>query len=154
MCFGDARHAKQMKWLLVHKRGGEMWARVIEVMLGCWLAVSPFIFRHDTDDRLLWLNDLFSATAVTLLALVSFWSRLRFAHVANIAIALWLIAFGFWVSSYPTPPALQNDIVVGLLLLMFAIVPNEASRPPRPWRDFPVSRRNNLSLPESWRKKR
>lgn len=30
-----------------------MWARVVEVMLGCWLAVSPFVFRHSADER--WL---------------------------------------------------------------------------------------------------
>jgi hypothetical protein len=126
-----------------------MWARVIEVMLGCWLAMSPFIFRHGAEDRVLWFNDLFSAIIVIVLALVSFWPPLRFAHVANLTIALWLIAFGFWASSYPAPPALQNNIVVGLLLLMFAIVPNEATRPPRPWRDFLAKRRDNVSLPES-----
>jgi hypothetical protein len=130
-----------------------MWARVIEVMLGCWLALSPFIFRHGTDDRVLWLNDLFSAMAVIVLALVSFWPPLRFAYIGNLAIALWLMAFGFWASPYPTPPALQNDIVVGLLLLMFAIVPNEASRPPVPWRAFLARRGNNVSLPESWQEK-
>jgi hypothetical protein len=113
-----------------------MWARIIEVMLGCWLAVSPFIFRHAADDKTLWVNDFFSAMAVIVLALVSFWPPLRFAHLANLVIALWLIAFGFWASPYPAPPALQNDIVVGLLLLMFAIIPNEATRLPRPWRDF------------------
>lgn len=112
-----------------------MWARIVEVMLGCWLAVSPFVFRHNPADRVLWFNDLLSALAVVVLALVSFWPPLRFAHVANLAIALWLIAFGFW-APYPTPPALQNDIVVGLLLLMFAIVPNHANQPPRPWREF------------------
>lgn len=117
-----------------------MWARTIEVMLGCWLAVSPFIFRHTAEDRILWFNDLFSAMAVIVLALVSFWPPLRFAHVANLVIALWLIAFGFWAFPYPTPPALQNDIVMGLLLLMFAIIPNEATRPPRPWRDFVAQR--------------
>jgi SPW repeat len=113
-----------------------MWARVVEVMLGCWLAVSPFIFRHNPEDRVLWVNDLLSATAVIVLALISFWPPLRLAHVANLAIALWLIVFGFWVSTYPTPPALQNNVAVGLLLLMFAIIPNEANKPPRPWRDF------------------
>lgn len=111
-----------------------MWARVIEVMLGCWLAVSPFIFRHPADDRVLWFNDLISAIVVVVLALISFWPPMRFAHVANLAVALWLIGFGFWVAPYPPPPALQNDIMVGLLLLMFAIVPNEATSPPRPWR--------------------
>lgn len=110
-----------------------MWARVVEVMLGCWLAVSPFVFRHSSEDRVLWFNDLFSALGVIVLALVSFWSPMQFAHVANFAVGLWLIAFGFLGSPYPTPPALQNDIVVGLLLLMLAIIPNHATRPPQPW---------------------
>jgi hypothetical protein len=129
-----------------------MWARVIEVMLGCWLAMSPFIFRHDADNRFLWFNDLLSALAVIVLALVSFWPPLRFAHVANFAIALWLIAFGLWSSPYPTPTALQNDIAVGLVLLMFAIVPNEATQPPRPWRNFLAGKRIKDSLAESYGK--
>lgn len=112
-----------------------MWARIVEVMLGCWLAVSPFIFRHNPADRTMWLNDLLSALAVVVFALVSFWRPLRLAHVANVAVALWLIAFGFW-APYPPALALQNDIVIGLLLLMFAIVPNHANQPPRPWRRF------------------
>jgi hypothetical protein len=111
-----------------------MWARIIEVMLGCWLAVSPFIFRHAADEKVLWLNDLFSALAVIMLALISFWPPLRYAHVAIVVVALWLIGFGFWASGYPAPPALQNDILVGLLLLMFAIIPNEANLPPPAWR--------------------
>lgn len=111
-----------------------MWARVIEVMLGCWLGVSPFIFRHAADEKGLWLNDLFSAFAVIMLALVSFWPPLRYAHLAIVLVALWLIGFGFLASGYPAPPTLQNDILVGLLLLMFAIIPNEANLPPRAWR--------------------
>jgi SPW repeat-containing protein len=115
-----------------------MWARVIEVMLGCWLAMSPFIFRHSADETVMWLNDLFSALAVIVLALVSFLPRWRYAHVAIILVALWLIGFGFWASAYPIPPALQNDIVVGLLLMMFAIIPNEANLPPQAWRSLLV----------------
>jgi hypothetical protein len=126
-----------------------MWARVIEVMLGCWLAMSPFIFRHNAEDRVLWVNDFSSATVVIVFALVSFWPPLRFAHLANLGTALWLIAFGFWAFPYPTPPALQNDILVGLLLLMFAIIPNEATRPPQSWRNFLESRDAHTSLPEA-----
>ena len=121
-----------------------MWARVIEVMLGCWLVLSPFIFRHAAEERIFWFNDFFSATIVIVLALVSFWPPLRFAHLGNFLVALWLIAFGFWASSYPAPPALQNDIGVGLLLLMFAIIPNEATQPPKPWRDFLAKSQNKL----------
>jgi hypothetical protein len=124
-----------------------MWARVVEVMLGCWLAMSPFIFRHSADNRVLWFSDLFSATAVIVFAVVSFWPPLRVAHIANVMVALWLIAFGFWNSPYPTPPALQNYIIVGSLLLMFAIIPNEATRPPRPWRAYFAGERTSDSLP-------
>lgn len=109
-----------------------MWARVVEVMLGCWLAVSPFVFRHSADDRMLWASDLLSAFVVVVLALVSFWSPMRFAHLAIVVVGFWLIALGF-LAPYPTAPAFQNDIVVGLLLLIFAIVPNEANQPPTPW---------------------
>jgi hypothetical protein len=126
-----------------------MWARIIEVMLGCWLAMSPFIFRHAGEDKFLWFNDLFSAIAIIAFALVSFWPPLQFAHVANLLVALWLIAFGFWASPYPTPPALQNDIMVGLMLLMFAIIPNEATRPPIPWREFFARGRNDASSSRS-----
>lgn len=125
-----------------------MWARVVEVMLGCWLAVSPFVFRLSSEDRVLWFNDLFSALAVIVLALVSFWPPMQFAHVASFTIGLWLIAFGFLASPYPTPPGLQNDIVVGLLLLMSAIIPNHASRPPQSWHDFLGRRAINKSRPE------
>lgn len=62
------------------------------------------------------------------------WPPLRYAHVAIMVVALWLSGFGFWTSGHPAPPALQNDILVGLLLLMFAIIPNNANLPPLAWR--------------------
>jgi hypothetical protein len=126
-----------------------MWSRVIELMLGCWLALSPFIFRHGSVEKAFWWNDLLSALAVILLALASFWFPLRYAHLGIVIVAFWLIGFGFSVSPYPAPPALQNDIAVGLLLLMFAIIPNEATRPPRPWRDFLAKEGDGVSMPPS-----
>lgn len=113
-----------------------MWSRVVEVMLGFWLAASPFIFRHAPDARALWVNDLLCGFAVVTLGLLSFWQPLRQAHVATCGVALWLIGFGCLVSPYPAPPALQNNILVGALLLMFAIIPNESSVPPKAWRDL------------------
>jgi hypothetical protein len=113
-----------------------MWARVVEVMLGCWLAISPFIFNHPVENGSWWMNDLSSGFAVVILALLAFWTPMRHAHLALVLVALWLIGFGYLAASYPTPPALQNDLIIGLLLLMFAIIPNEASIPPKKWRDF------------------
>ena len=113
-----------------------MWARVIEVMLGCWLAISPFIFVHDSTAGTLWVNDLSCAFAVVLFALLSFWKPLRHAHLAIGVVGGWLIGFGYLMSPYPPPPAFQNYILVGLLLMMLAVVPNEASAPPSSWREY------------------
>jgi hypothetical protein len=117
-----------------------MWPRVVEVMLGCWLALSPFIFRHAADQRTLWFNDLSCAAAVIIVALLSWWPTCRRAHLAIIAVGLWLVGFGYLASPHPAPPALQNVILVGVLLLMFAIIPSEASLPPRSWRDFSAAK--------------
>jgi hypothetical protein len=62
-------------------------------MLGCWLAMSPFIFRHAADERVRWFNDLLSALAVVVLALVSFSPQLRYVHLGIVVVALWLIGF-------------------------------------------------------------
>jgi hypothetical protein len=107
-----------------------MWARAIEVMLGCWLAISPFIFRHSPAERMLWINDLTSGFVIVTLALLSLWLPLRYMHLAITVPACWLIIFGY-MAGYPSPPASQNHIVLGLLLFMFAIIPNDANMPPR-----------------------
>lgn len=113
-----------------------MWARVVEVMFGCWLAVSPFIFGHPDDVPALWWNDFLCATAIIALALLSYYRPLQYAHLALIAVGLWLVGFGYVNSTPPAAPAYQNEIFVGLFLLMFAIIPNEASQPPAAWREF------------------
>lgn len=118
-----------------------MWARVIEVMLGFWLMISPFLFGHYPMDRVLWMNDLICGSAIVLLAFLSFWffSRLRFfryAHVLILGVALWLIGFAYFYGGHPASPGYQNDIFLGLILLLPAIIPNDASQPPPSWRRY------------------
>jgi hypothetical protein len=110
-----------------------MWARVVEFMLGCWLAISPFIFRHPADDRTLWVTDWVSAGLVILFALLSYWPPLKSIHLATLLVALVLVVVGRLSSWEHPPPGAQNQIVVGLLLLMFALVPSHASHPPPAW---------------------
>jgi len=109
-----------------------MWARVVEFMLGCWLAISPFVFQHG-DMSLLWAVDFTTSLLIVHLALFSYWQPTRHAHLATGVIALALIAFGRLAGGMEPGAAYQNYILVGLLLLMFAIVPNHASGPPRNW---------------------
>src|SRR5690606_23825389 len=109
-----------------------MWPRVVEIMLGVWLALSPFIFGHEASQTLRWVTDLGSALVLITLSLLSYWSRTRYIHLANILVGLWLVTFGWYWEGYPTPAALQTDLTVGLLILMFAILPSETNLPPRP----------------------
>lgn len=112
-----------------------MWARVAECMLGCWLVLSPFIFEHGAGWALA-SNFLISGTAVIAFSLASFAHRFRWAHWVTGLVAIWLIASGYLGFSRPGPPAAQNEIVIGLLLLLLFLVPNEASEPPLSWRRF------------------
>jgi hypothetical protein len=124
-----------------------MWARVVEMLLAGWLLLSPFVFRHAPETSALWWNDLCCGLAVLALALLSMWKRSSLLHLATGLVGLWLIAFGILASPHPAPPALQNDVAVGFLLLMFATIPNEASRPPRGWRDF-LARKEDAGAPK------
>jgi len=110
-----------------------MWGRVIEVMTAVWLALSPFIFRAADDPVLVWVDSL-SALAIACLAGLSYWAPMRRAHLLILAVAVGLAAWGR-LSGSPPPPEHQNHITVGIFLLMIAIIPNDASQPPRNWRE-------------------
>ena len=118
-----------------------MWARAVEVMLALWLAASPFIFGHSPAEPRLWWNDLVCAGLIMTLSLFSFWSRTTQAHLLNIAVALWLMGFGYFGFGYPPPPAAQNDFALGILLLMLAIIPSHATQPPKRWIDYEARRK-------------
>jgi SPW repeat len=114
-----------------------MWARTVEFMLGCWIIISPFVFRHPADQSSLWVTDVSCGFAVVVISLLSYAPRLRYLHPGTAGVSLWLVLFGYFYQTHPTPAPLQNDILVGLLLMMFAIVPNESTLPPPSWRHAP-----------------
>jgi hypothetical protein len=115
-----------------------MWPRVVEFMLGVWLLLSPFIFGHPEERVAYWANDWACACLVMTFAAASYWRPTRRAHLAIIAVGLWMIGFAY-VMTYgilrldEAAAAMQNNVLVGLLLLMFAVIPNRASRPPQSW---------------------
>lgn len=111
-----------------------MWPRVSEIILGLWLILSPFAFGTPSHKWASWVADLSAGILTILLALASLLTPLRKAHLAIFLVAIALMGFGY-ISS-PVTPALQNDLLMGLLLMMFAIVPSEASIPPRTWREY------------------
>ncbi len=113
-----------------------MFARVIEFMLACWLAISRFIFHYTPEESFLWKNDLVCATLIALFALLSFAEKLNKMHLCTLAVGLWLMGMSY--SNFPmeaTPP-LENYFALGMLLLMLAIIPSHSHLSPRTWRNF------------------
>lgn len=116
-----------------------MWGRSIEVMLGLWLLASPFLFGHYGEGGEvagLTASDLASGAVILLLGVLSFWHRTARAHLVQLAVACWLIGFGRWGFDFPPPPGAQNELLVGLVLLLIAIIPNRSEDPPPRWREF------------------
>lgn len=110
-----------------------MWPRVVECMLGCWLLISPFVFRYEDQRLTWWINDYAVGLAVIIFGLLSYGRSTRRTHLLTIAASLWLMLYGRFGHAYPFPPAAQNYITVGLLLLMLAIIPSRATQPPAEW---------------------
>ena len=111
-----------------------MWPRVAELMLGIWLMLSPLIFRGTEAAGDFVALDVAAGAGVVILSLLSFWQPTARAHLATAALAAGFGAYAYLAWPRPGPPGAQNEIFVALLLLLLAIIPNEASRPPKPWR--------------------
>ena len=124
------------KWPVDGIGGNNMWARIVEFMLACWLAISPFIFGYPSGISFFWINDLICSSLIIFFSLICYYKPLRKMHLFNLLIAFYLIIVSYALKSSPFYQPLQNYIVLGILLLMLALVPSEASKPPMPWRDF------------------
>jgi hypothetical protein len=116
-----------------------MWARDLELCLGLWLAMSPFVFGYPDGSEALYASDFVCAAAIAALALLSYTRRARHAHLLELPVAAWLVGYG-WVRALEAhAPSTQNHILVGLLVGMLANIPNHAPRPPESWRAPPGS---------------
>lgn len=110
-----------------------MWARVMEFALGCWVLCSPFIFRAEHRGAMISLVDFACGAMIISFALLSYLERTRYAHLGTLVLSLGMIIVPRVMLAPEVPPAGENFMMIGLLLLMFAMVPNQASRPPQAW---------------------
>jgi hypothetical protein len=110
-----------------------MWPRVVEAMLGLWLMASPFIFRQPAESGGFPWFDVLCGLAILVLSLASFSEWFGWAHLLTVAVGCSLMGLNYFSATPQAGPA-QNQMVVGLLLAMLAIIPNDASLPPHGWR--------------------
>jgi hypothetical protein len=113
-----------------------MWARVVEFMVACWLALSPFIFHYKAEETFLWANDFICSFLISCFAFLSYYEPIRKIHLLSLGVSFWLFYAGYHTFPEPATGALQNYVVVSLVLMMLNIIPTDSSLPPRPWRDF------------------
>jgi hypothetical protein len=111
-----------------------MWPRLVEIVLALWLLAGSWWLSAGPELPATRPLELFAAGAIILVALLSFHRRLRRIYLMQLVIGLWLVGYGFWISAGPAPPAVQNAMLLGAVLLMFGVIPTEANQPPRSWR--------------------
>lgn len=113
-----------------------MWPRVVEIMLGVWLIISPFVLRYENEHLWMWFNDFSAGAFAMTFSLLSYRSSTRRSHLFLLILSGWLLCYGMFIVEQFDSAAAQNVVVIGLLLLMIAIIPSESSKPPVEWREF------------------
>lgn len=107
-----------------------MWPRVVEVMLGAWLMMGPFIFPHAPGAVAIYWVDLVGGLVIASVSLLTWMHALRRLHLLHLVLGPALVAYGWF--TFPGP-ASQNHIATGLLLTMIAIIPPDTLTPPEAW---------------------
>lgn len=107
-----------------------MWPHTVIAALGLWLALSPLIFDVDPSRPLLWFHEIGVGVLVMALAGFSAFRKLDILRGATALVALYLLVRAYFLYPHPRPPLEQNHFVVGILILMFVILPRWANLPP------------------------
>ena len=112
-----------------------MWPRIAEILIGAWLAVSPWLLTKGAVPSQMAI-DVIAGLLFVLFAIIELTTSYRSAHFLSILVALVLTAWGwFHVESIPFSLP-QHDILVGLTILVFAIIPTGISTPPEGWQQI------------------
>jgi hypothetical protein len=110
------------------------WPRYCELLLGLWLIASGWIIEDPSRSQYRAVT-ITSGVLILVLDILSVSLYQRYAHLLILPVSAALLAFGF-LRTAAEAQGTQNAIVVALLLLMFAILPTEATQPPPSWREL------------------
>jgi hypothetical protein len=97
--------------------GGASW---INVLLGIWVIISPFILQFARLPAVMW-NNVVIGVVVALLALIrSSLPRQSGWSLANVILGIWMIISPF-VLGVMTTTVLWNNIVLGIVIALVAV---------------------------------
>lgn len=98
----------------------------INVLAGIWLIIAPFILGYANSTPT--TNDIWLGIIVGILALIRIFSNARSTWLSgiNVLAGIWLIIAPF-VLSYANNTPRVNDIVLGIIVIAFALWSGGAS---------------------------
>jgi hypothetical protein len=102
----------------------------INIILGIWLIIAPFVLGYNRLDVAVW-NDIILGVIVAIVALIrTFGAGQTSASWINVLAGIWLIIAPFVLNygNHPTPR--YNDIILGILVIIFAWSGASVPRPP------------------------
>lgn len=128
---------------MYHMHLNTLWTHFACIMLGLWLAVSPFVWGHfwqtefasaalhvtqdrglaDLASRIHWLawSDFISGLLIVAFGSLSLFKRFGWAQWANTAVGCWLL-FAPLIFWSPSLAVYDNDTLVGALVIAFSIL--------------------------------
>jgi len=95
-----------------------IWARYLNVLLGAWLVISDFVWRHGEAAN---TNTWITGILVVAFALWALWvPNMRWW---NALLGAWAVVAAF-VLPHVSGATLWNNIIIGVLILVVSLVPS------------------------------
>jgi hypothetical protein len=96
------------------------WRDAANLVLGLWLAISPWALSHMTEARPSW-NALIVGVIIAVAAAAALVAFHKWEEWVNVVLAVWLIASPFVLEFATHAAAMWNHIIVGLLVGILAL---------------------------------
>jgi hypothetical protein len=96
------------------------WRDVANLVLGLWLAVSPWALSYTTETTPTW-NALIVGIVIAVAALATLIAFHKWEEWINVVLAAWLIVSPFVLGFASHMSALWNQVIVGVLVGILAL---------------------------------
>lgn len=96
----------------------DMWAAVVNIILGVWIMLAPSLFEFEKKAA---DNNYIVGPLVITIAITAIWEVNRSARYFNLVAGVWLAASPF-ILAFDSPAAIWNDLIGGLLITMFSLI--------------------------------